>query len=82
MMLISLYLICRLVAGFIRIISMVNLYQILCGICVDPIIIKITNGNTTNLGDCFFLREINTLLKFQKDCIQGHKIPQIAASQY
>lgn len=33
-------------------------------------IMKIPNDNTTNLKDYFFLREINTLLKFQKDCIQ------------
>lgn len=50
-------------------ISMVNLCQILCGIYVDHNIIKITKDNTVGLEDCFFMRETNTWLIFQKDCV-------------
>lgn len=76
---IILYLICRFVIGCIEIISMANLYQIVCVVCIDHIIInitkyniiKITNGNTPNLEDYFFLTEINAVLKFQKDGLEG-----------
>lgn len=67
---IILYLICRLVFVCIGIVSTVYLCQILCGIYVDHIKIKITKDNTIGPEDCFFLREINTLLLFQKGCIQ------------